>query len=235
MTATGLIATLRRHSLRVFTTADIITLSDLTAVTATQSLLRLASQNIIVRIKRGTWVNKLVADLNPYEAVPFLRAPWPSYVSLHSALADYGVIEEIPHVIYAVTSTMPRKYSTPIGEFRFHHLPERLMWGFEIRQTGHGHYPVADREKAFLDLIYLALTPRSPLELPHKRGRVWELDKNKLTAYAKRFNYDPLESWLKTNKLWAPHIARKPKLSFRSSSKGSGTREHAVSVSSRKR
>ena len=204
MTATELISTLRKHNLRVFTTADIITLSGLTGVTATQSLLRLASQDIVVRIKRGTWVNKLIPDLDPYEAVPFLRAPWPSYVSLHSALADYGVVEEIPHVIYAVTSTMPKKYSTPIGEFSFHHLPERLMWGFEIRQTGAGHYPAADREKAFLDLVYLALTPRSPLELPHKRGRAWELDKNTLTAYAKRFNYDPLESWLKTNKLWEP-------------------------------
>jgi len=202
MTAAGLVSILRRHSLRVFTTADIITLSGLSDVTATQSLARLASQNIVVRIKRGVWINKLVPDLNSYEAVPFLRAPWPSYVSLHSALADYGVVEEIPHVIYAVTGTMPRKYSTPVGEFRFHHLPEHLIWGFEVRQTGSGHYPMADREKAFLDLIYLALTPRSPLQLPHKRGRAWELDKDKLTIYAKRFHYVPLESWLKDNRLW---------------------------------
>ena len=202
MNAAEIIGILRKHDLRVFTTADIITLSGLTAVAAGQHLLRLASQNIIARIKRGVWVNKLVADLNPYEAVPFLRAPWPAYVSLHSALADYGVLQEIPHVIYAVTSTMPRRYSTPIGEFNFHHLPERLIWGFEVRQTGLGRYPVADREKAFLDLIYLALTPRSPLQLPYKRGRTWELDKEKLTLYAKRFDYAPLKSWLKANSLW---------------------------------
>lgn len=202
MNAAEIIGMLRKHNLRVFTTADIITLSGLTDVAASQHLLRLASQNLIVRIKRGIWVNKLAADLNPYEAVPFLRAPWPAYVSLHSALADYGVVQEIPHVIYAVTSTMPRRYSTPIGEFKFHHLPERLIWGFEVRQTGLGYYPLADREKAFLDLIYLALTPRSPLQLPHKRGRTWELDKEKLTLYAKRFGYAPLESWLKANRLW---------------------------------
>ena len=204
MTATEVISILRRHNLRIFTTADFITLSGLTDVTSSQALLRLASQNLIVRIKRGVWVSKLVSDLNPYEAVPFLRAPWPAYVSLHSALADYGVVEEIPHVIYAVTSTMPRKYPTPIGKFRFHHLPDHLIWGFEVRQTGLGSYPVADREKAFLDLIYLALTPRSPLQLPHKRGRTWELDKAKLTVCAKRFHYAPLESWLKANSLWIP-------------------------------
>ena len=202
MSAAEIIGLLRKHELRVFTSADIITLSGLAPDAATQALNRLAAQNLVARIKRGVWVNKLVADLNPYEAVPFLRAPWPAYVSLHSALADYGVVEEIPHVVYAVTSTMPRRYSTPIGEFRFHHLPQALMWGFEVRQTGQGQYPVADREKAFLDLVYLALTPRSPLQLPHKRGRAWELDKNQLTVYARRFHYAPLESWLKANALW---------------------------------
>ena len=202
MTSSKIIGIIREHNLRIFTTADFITLSGLKDANATQSLLRLAARNLIVRIKRGVWVNKLVSDLNPYEAVPFLRAPWPAYVSLHSALADYGVVEEIPHIVYAVTSTMPRKYPTPIGEFRFHHLPRRLIWGFEIRQTAAGQYPMAQREKAFLDLVYLALTPRSPLRPPHKRGRRWDLDKVKLTAYARRFEYKPLESWLKTNDLW---------------------------------
>lgn len=202
MTATETVRILREHSLRVFTTADFITLTGLSNVSATKTLMRLAAQNLVVRIKRGVWINRLAADLNPYEAVPFLRAPWPAYVSLHSALADYGVVDEIPHVVYAVTATMPRKYSTAIGEFRFHHLPQRLIWGFEMRQTGSGCYPMAEREKAFLDLVYLALTPRSPLRPPHKRGRIWELDKTKLTVYAKRFGYSPLESWLKANGLW---------------------------------
>ena len=202
MTASEIIRILKDHNLRIFTTADFIILSGLKDANATQALLRLSAQNLIVRIKRGVWVNTLASDFNSYEAVPFLRTPWPAYVSLHSALADYGVVDEIPHLIYAVTSTMPRKYPTPIGEFRFHHLPQRLIWGFEIRQTGAGQYPMAEREKAFLDLVYLALTPRSPLRAPHKRGRSWDLDKVKLTAYARRFEYQPLQAWLKANDLW---------------------------------
>jgi len=201
MSAAGIIGLLQRHGLRVFTTADMITLSGLRGPAATTALLRLASQGIVVRIKRGIWVNKLVSDLNPYEAVPFLRAPWPAYVSLHSALADYGVVAEIPQVIYGITCAMPRRYSTPLGEFRFHHLPKRLIWGFESRQAGAGRYPVAEREKAFLDLIYLALSPRSPLRLPHKRGRRWDLDKSKLTVYARGFRHPPLDAWLKAQGL----------------------------------
>ncbi len=199
MNSLDIIRLLQVHGLRIFTTADFITLSGMPAVNATSALRRLASRALIVRIKRGVWANKMIPDLNPYEAVPFLRAPWPAYVSLHSALADYGVVAEIPHVIYAVTPAMPVKYSTAIGEYRFHHLPQHLIWGFDIRQTGAGRYPIADREKAFLDLVYLALTPRSPLQLPHRRGRTWGLDKSKLRLYAKRFRYRPLESWLKAN------------------------------------
>lgn len=211
MTASEIIRILREHDLRIFTTADFITLTGLSDVNSTKTLLRLAAQDLVVRIKRGVWVNKLATSLNPYEAVPYLRAPWPAYVSLHSALADYGVVEEIPHVVYAVTATMPKKYSTPIGQFRFHHLPERLIWGFEVRQTGAGSYPMAEREKAFLDLIYLALTPRSPLRVPHKRGRSWELDKVRLTVYARKFGYPPLTSWLQSQGLWVVGARLSPK------------------------
>lgn len=211
MTAGEIIRILREHDLRIFTTADFITLTGLSGVNATKALLRLAAQDLVVRIKRGVWVNKLAASLNPYEAVPYLRAPWPAYVSLHSALADYGVVEEIPHVVYAVTPTMPKRYSTAIGQFRFHHLPERLIWGFEVRRTGAGSYPMAEREKAFLDLIYLALTPRSPLRAPHKRGRSWELDKVRLTVYARKFGYPPLTAWLQAQGLWIAGARLAPK------------------------
>lgn len=202
MTSSELIGVLRAHGLRIFTSGDLMTLTGMTDVNAAKALQRLAAQDLVTRIKRGVWANRLAPDLNAYEAVPYLRAPWPAYVSLYSALADDGVVEEIPQVVYAVTATMPRRYATALGEFRFHHLPPRLMWGFSTRQAEAGQYPVAEREKAFLDLVYLALTPRSPIQLPHKRGRAWELDRGKLTVYARRFGYAPLERWLKANRLW---------------------------------
>lgn len=130
-----------------------------------------------------------------------MRTPWPAYVSLYSALADQGIVEEIPHVVYGVSAAAPRRYRTSIGEFSIHHLPERLMWGYEVRRQGYANYPIADAEKAFLDLVYLALIPRSPLELPHKRGRKWNLDKEKLERYARRYEFKPLTNWLKKERL----------------------------------
>lgn len=96
----------------------------------------------------------------------------------------------------------PAKYKTPLGSFHIHHLPERLIWGYEMKQTGHGSFPMAEPEKAFLDLVYLALTPRSALETPYKRDNRWRLDKTVLKTYAKRFKYEPLVDFLKKYKFW---------------------------------
>lgn len=201
VSAASLLKLLQRHGLRVFTSADIITLTGLAPAAATKALTRLAEQDLVGRIKRGVWVSRLSTDSNPYEAVPYLRAPWPAYVSLYSALSDHGVVEEIPHVVYAVSAAPPKRYRTSIGEFSIHHLPERLVWGYAVKRQGQASYPVAEPEKAFLDLVYLALIPRSPLELPHKRERRWDLNKEALKRYAARFGFGPLTNWLKRERL----------------------------------
>ncbi|MBI2119296.1 MAG: hypothetical protein HYT97_06690 [Elusimicrobia bacterium] len=203
-----LLKLLHSHQLRVFTTLDILTLTGMNRPAVTQALCRLKKQQLLSRVKRGVWVNKLIENHNPFEIVPFLRNPWPSYVSLHSALADHGLIEEIPHVIYAVTSASPKNYQTELGEFHIHHLPKHLMWGYEIKQMGQGSFPMADPEKAFLDMVYLALVPRSPIELVHKRGRKWRLNLQRLSEYARKFNFPPLITYLKKNNLFSLYLPR---------------------------
>lgn len=201
LSAASLLRLMQEHALRVFTTADIITLTGLAPAAATQALARLAGEDLVSRIKKGVWVSKLATDLNPYEAAPYLRAPWPVYVSLYSALADYGVVEEIPQVVYGVSAALPKRYRTSIGAFSIHHLPERLIWGYEVKRQGRSSYPVAEREKAFLDLAYLSLIPRSPLRSPRKRGRKWDLDEGRLRRYARRFQFKPLMDWLENERL----------------------------------
>ena len=201
MRAVQLLNLLRINKLRIFTTGDMLNLTGMTRTAASQSLARLEEQELLVRIKRGVWVNQTAERINPYEATPYLAAPWPAYISLYSALADAGVIEELPQVIYAVTSHQPKKMSTPIGEFRFHHIPTRLVWGYAVKQFASGSYPVAEPEKAFLDLVYLSLIPRSPIQRVHKRSKKWNLDAKKLHRYAVQFQYPPLLKYLKQLKI----------------------------------
>lgn len=185
--ATSILKIIRDSNLRVFMTSDLVTLAGMNLSAATHALSRLADQQILLRIKRGVWGNQLLSDLHPYEAIPYLHAPWPTYLSLYTVLADHGVLEEVPQVIYSVSSGRSKRYQTPLGDFHFHHLPAHLMWGYEMKKSGLGHYPTADVEKAFLDLVYLASIPSSPLELPFEKGGRWKLDQKKLRTYSYRF------------------------------------------------
>lgn len=197
VSAANILHAIQENDLKIFRTADLITLTGLQSSAATHALRRLAKERLLTKIKRGLWLREPIRDVSAYELVPFLTAPWPAYVSLYSALSQYSIIEEVPHIIYGVTSGRPGKFQTPLGTFHLHHLPKRLMWGYEIKRTAHGLVPMAEPEKAFLDLAYLALIPRSGLEAPHKRGRKWKLDTKKLWAYAKKFEFKPLKDFLK--------------------------------------
>jgi predicted transcriptional regulator of viral defense system len=200
--AVGILDVLQREGMRIFRTGDAMTLTGLKEPAAAHALGRLADNNLLIKVRRGLWALAGAKDLSAYELVPFLTAPWPGYVSLHTALSIHGVVAEIPHVVTAVTSGRPLKHRAALGDFRIHHLPERFMWGFEMRPSAGGAFPLADPEKAFLDLIYLASVPSSGLRPPQKRGRRWALDANKLKAYAKRFDVQPVTDFLKANKLY---------------------------------
>jgi predicted transcriptional regulator of viral defense system len=197
MRAAGIPAMLNKHGVRVFTTGDFATLAGASPATASQILRRLAVSGVVGRIKRSLWANRMAEGLHPYEIAARLPSPWPAYVSLYSVLSDEGIIAEVPRAVYAVTPAIPRRYATAFGDFHLHHLPERLIWGYGVRRTGSASYPAADPEKAFCDLAYLALTIRSPLGFPRRRGRAWSLERRRVLACATRFQYPALLAWVR--------------------------------------
>ena len=123
------------------------------------------------QLRRG-----LYAFAPPFQKVvahPFLlanRLVRGSYVSLHSALAHYGLIPEHVPLTTSVTAGRPGVWDTPLGRYEFRHLRSGLLSGY--RRT-----LVADRqeaflatpEKALLDLIYLVPGAESPAYLQELR------------------------------------------------------------------
>jgi hypothetical protein len=106
----------------------------------------------------------------PRFALPELvSAPYPSYVSMQSALFHRGLIEQVPAVVYAATLGKPRRINTPLGTISFHRLPAELFLGYEMEADGS---KIATAEKALFDTLYLAparsrLFARLPeLEIP---------------------------------------------------------------------
>lgn len=195
----ALLGYLRRR--RVFLTRDAAVETALPAHTLARGLRRARALELAAPLKRGVWASLLAERPHPFEPVPYLRAPWPAYVSLYSALSARGVLEETPRAVFAVTAGPSLRLATPLAEYSFHHLPERLMWGFETRRTEKAAYPLALPEKALLDTVYLAGVPRSPIGYPSARGDGWSVDRAVLRRCARRFAAAKVTAWLKSRGL----------------------------------
>jgi predicted transcriptional regulator of viral defense system len=80
----------------------------------------------------------------------------PSYISLHSAMAFYGMIPESVVQITSVTSMKTSYFSNAIGEFSYKTVRPGLMFGYDLKPMTGGHsFLLAKPEKALIDLLYL--------------------------------------------------------------------------------
>lgn len=135
----------------VFETRDASALLAVTPANAHMLLRRLATQGQLVHLSRGKWL--LGNRVSRFALPELLSAPYPSYVSLQSALFHHGLIEQVPAVVYAATLGRPRRVTTPLGVISFHRLPPHVFSGFEIAADG---AKIATAEKALFDVLYLA-------------------------------------------------------------------------------
>jgi len=136
----------------VFRTADIMAALNVEKSHASKLLERLAQHGHILRLKRGLWT--LADDFDPLELVPHMTAPFPSYVSLQSALYYHDMISQIPEVIYCVSLARTRVYKTPVATISVHHIPSSFFFGYE--EKGQRSVRMALPEKALLDILYLS-------------------------------------------------------------------------------
>ena len=111
----------------------------------------------VLRLRRGVYL--LAPPYPGTTAHPFAIAgalQRASYVSLHSALAFYGMIPEHVPVTTSITAGRPEELSTPRGRFQFRHVAPRHLFGFaEVEVARDQRVLLAGPEKALVDLLYL--------------------------------------------------------------------------------
>ncbi len=114
----------------------------------------------------------------------------PSYVSLESALAYYGLIPERVTAVTAVTTLKTATYRNFYGPFVYRSLKESRFFGFDSVEEERLPVLVAMPEKALLDKIYFDPAYQSRedyfvdgLRLQNHEG----LNITRLLQYARRF------------------------------------------------
>ncbi len=136
----------------VFQTADASAWLNISQTHASQLLSRLAESGHLIHLKRGTWAFEGRVELM---ALPqYLTNPFPTYISLQSALYYHGMISQIPAVTYAVSIARTKRYETPLGVVSVHHVHPSFFLGYESRENA--DIKMATPEKALIDFLYLS-------------------------------------------------------------------------------
>ena len=79
----------------------------------------------------------------------------PSYVSLESALAYYGLIPETVYRIQSISTRKTMSFTSAAGRFDYHCLKPSLFWGYRLIREKKVFFQLASLEKAMLDFLYL--------------------------------------------------------------------------------
>jgi len=115
----------------------------------------------ILQIRRGVYV--LASPYGKVSPHPFAIANScrrSSYVSLESALSNYGMIPEYVPATTSITTGRPEELPTPFGRMIFKHVSQGRFFGFRETDLNRDQSALlASPSKAVVDLLYL--TPRS--------------------------------------------------------------------------
>ncbi len=154
MNAREALGRLRSLQIPAATTADAAAVLGLSTEAASHTLRRLASSGLVTSVRRGLWA--LSDRPDPLALAEYVTAPYPSYVSLQTALYRRGMIAQIPSMIYLVSLARGDRVETKVGTYSVHHIRPELFGGFE--HDAASGTKLALPEKALFDFLYLAPT-----------------------------------------------------------------------------
>ena len=84
----------------------------------------------------------------------------PSYISLESALYYYQLmneaplINEVPHLVHAITQHKTVMYDTPKGNYNYRKIKPSLFMGYDTIELDGMKIQMASKEKALVDFLY---------------------------------------------------------------------------------
>lgn len=110
----------------------------------------------IIRLRNGVYAFSEIGA-KPHAALyAASRIYRPSYISLYSALAFYGLIPEAIVQTTCVTSLKTTSFENELGVFVYRSVRSDLMFGYKPLAVDKNLYiSIATPEKALLDLLYL--------------------------------------------------------------------------------
>lgn len=118
----------------------------------------LNKKGLIKPIKQGVYLVDSELGLRPYSKEILANLIYgPSYISLETALSNYGFIPERVTSTTSICFGRGKKFATPVGQFEYHHIKSSLYsMGMTLKEISKGAFCLyATPEKALLDFIHI--------------------------------------------------------------------------------
>ena len=149
---------------------------------------------LIEKLRRGIYI---LSAGGPEQSRP--DANWianrlyePSYLSLETALAFYGLIPEKVTELVSITPRKTMQFENKIGHFVYRHVKPVVFRGFQTAGEGEFAFFMAEPEKAVVDFLYFHLSDfkgnaKEILKESYRFQNIEGLKKKKLLGWCKLF------------------------------------------------
>ena len=142
------------------------------------ALKRWVDMKVLERIGKGIYI-PFGREVNVEAVASQLYLP--CYLSFEYALAKYGVLNLQPYTLTYASPRKTRRYTIAGRDVEFRQLKRELFWGYRKAKFGF----IAEKEKAFLDQLYLVKRGLASLDLDEVNMK--ELSGAKLKRLVKKF------------------------------------------------
>jgi predicted transcriptional regulator of viral defense system len=170
------------------------------------NITRWVKNGYIIKLKRGLYAFAECIQERDMSLMIANQITTPSYISLHYALAYYGMIPETIVQLTSVTTQKTARYENATGIYTYQTINPRLFFGYQLVSITHTHsngrtYMIATPEKALLDLLYLHPEYQTEDDFVQLRldedYLLDELNQARLNEYLQRWNSPQLNKRVK--------------------------------------
>ena len=173
---------LLRQKALIFTLRDFTLIFKIQPKNARAFLSYHTKQGNFKRVKRGIYI---ISGNQPdkFEIANYIWKP--SYLSFETVLSYYGIIPETVYSIISATTNKNAKEVNFEGQvYQYRKIKKSLFFGYQVVKIRDRVVLIADKEKAFLDYLYLLSLKNNRL---NERMDLSKIDKQKIGKYVSYF------------------------------------------------
>lgn len=154
---------------------------------------RMEEANLIKSLNGGG--KFMAADSQPeaFEIANFIYQP--SYISLESALSNYGILSQFTYTVTSVTTKKTKKLVVEDKEYTYSQIKTELFWGYEKRNN----FLIALPEKALLDSLYFL--SKGIIDLSLEELDITDIDAQRLKDFQNQFSNEAVDNLITKLKL----------------------------------